>query len=172
MRSPTSKYSFHKWRNDHGGAMLEFAIVLPLLLILVFGIIEFSLLFYNKSVITNASREAAREGIYYYFDDNGTPLDKTDDKYYYGYEKDLNNDGVLDILDIVINYCEKKLISFGNVSEPNTSFELPGGLSTGNRLTVTVTYPYKFLLISRLIELTGVSNGVISLTGETSMLFE
>ena len=45
--------------NQKGAALIEFAIVLPLLLLLVFGAIEFGLLFYNKQVITNASREGA-----------------------------------------------------------------------------------------------------------------
>jgi Flp pilus assembly protein TadG len=49
--------------NQKGAALLEFAIILPILLLLVFGIIEFGLLFYSKQVITNASREGARAGI-------------------------------------------------------------------------------------------------------------
>ncbi|MDF2445888.1 MAG: pilus assembly protein [Moraxellaceae bacterium] len=48
-----------------GAAVIEFAFVLPLLLILFFGIVEFSVAFYNKAIITNASREAARSGIVY-----------------------------------------------------------------------------------------------------------
>ena len=46
-----------------GVAAVEFAIVLPFLVLLVFGTIEFGLMFYNKQVITNASREGARAGI-------------------------------------------------------------------------------------------------------------
>ena len=51
--------------NEKGAAIVEFAIILPLLLLLVFGMIEFSLLMYNKAMITNASREGARRGIVY-----------------------------------------------------------------------------------------------------------
>lgn len=51
------------FRNQKGAAAIEFAIVLPLLVILVFGVIEVGLLLYNKQVITNASREGARAGI-------------------------------------------------------------------------------------------------------------
>ena len=39
-----------------GAAAVEFAIVMPLLVLLTFGIIEFSILFYNKAMVTNASR--------------------------------------------------------------------------------------------------------------------
>jgi hypothetical protein len=54
-----------KTRGQRGAAMIEFALVLPVLLILLLGIIEFSLLLYNKAMITNASREGARLGIVY-----------------------------------------------------------------------------------------------------------
>ena len=46
-----------------GVAVIEFAIILPLLLVIIFGIIEFGLVLFNKQVITNASREGARAGI-------------------------------------------------------------------------------------------------------------
>lgn len=46
-----------------GAAMVEFALILPLFLVLVFGIIEFSLMLYDQALITNASREAARSDI-------------------------------------------------------------------------------------------------------------
>jgi hypothetical protein len=54
-----------KTRGQRGAAMIEFAIVLPALIILLIGIVEFSLLLYNKAMITNASREGARLGIVY-----------------------------------------------------------------------------------------------------------
>ncbi len=48
-----------------GQALAEFALTAPLLLLLIFGIIEFGILFYNKAVITNASRRrgASRDRI-------------------------------------------------------------------------------------------------------------
>ena len=57
-------------RCQRGAAAVEFAIIAPLLFTIIFGIIEFSLLFYDKAVITNASREGARFGIV--FDDSQT----------------------------------------------------------------------------------------------------
>lgn len=50
-------------RRQTGTAAVEFALVLPLLLLIIFGIIEFSLALYDKALITNASREAARYGV-------------------------------------------------------------------------------------------------------------
>ena len=45
---------------QRGSELLEFALVLPLLLLLVFGIAEFSLVLFDKAVVTNAAREGAR----------------------------------------------------------------------------------------------------------------
>lgn len=50
-------------RNNQGQAMLEFALVLPILLLLVFGIIEFGIIFFDNLVITQAAREGARVGV-------------------------------------------------------------------------------------------------------------
>lgn len=43
-----------------GAAAVEFAILLPLLALILFGIVQFGVAMYDKSVITSASREAAR----------------------------------------------------------------------------------------------------------------
>ena len=49
--------------SDRGVAAVEFALILPLLLALTFGLIEFGLFMYNQQVLTNAAREGARAGI-------------------------------------------------------------------------------------------------------------
>lgn len=46
---------------DRGAAMVEFAIVLPLLLLLVFGIIEFGRGYNAQLTLTHAAREGVRE---------------------------------------------------------------------------------------------------------------
>jgi Flp pilus assembly protein TadG len=46
-----------------GAAMVEFALVLPLFLVLVFGVLEFGIMLYDKALITNTSREIARSNI-------------------------------------------------------------------------------------------------------------
>jgi Flp pilus assembly protein TadG len=50
-------------RQQDGASAVEFAIVLPLLMVLLLGAIEFGLYFYNKHVLTWGSREAARWGV-------------------------------------------------------------------------------------------------------------
>ena len=46
--------------HQRGAAVVEFALILPILLILLVGTIDASLALYDKAVITNASREGAR----------------------------------------------------------------------------------------------------------------
>ena len=49
-------------RNKHGQAMVEFALVLPILLLVMFAIIEFGRLFFSYAMVSAASREGARYG--------------------------------------------------------------------------------------------------------------
>ena len=53
----TARLRFHR---EDGQAIVEFAIVLPLLVLLVFGIAQFGLAFRNYLAITDAARVAAR----------------------------------------------------------------------------------------------------------------
>ncbi len=49
--------------NDRGAVAAEFALLLPVLLTILFGIIEFGMIMYSREVVTNAAREGARAGI-------------------------------------------------------------------------------------------------------------
>jgi hypothetical protein len=105
-----------------GAVIVELAIMLPLLLFLLMGIIEFGLLFYNKQVLTNASREGARAGIAHLTEN--------------------------EIKTIVVNYSQDRLVTFGvgpNVipSDVDVDGEL---LDYPEELTVTVSYGYTFLV--------------------------
>lgn len=106
---------FHQ-KNQKGVASVELAIVLPLLLLLIFGTIEFGLLFYNKQVITNASREGVRAGIAY----AGTTV----------------------VRQIVRDYCQSKLVGLGDpitITDSNITITPP---DAQNDLTVTVSFDY------------------------------
>lgn len=54
---------FNKLRSERGQALVEMALVLPVLVLLIFGIIEFGRVFNAYLIITNAAREGARAGI-------------------------------------------------------------------------------------------------------------
>ncbi|MDR6905398.1 Flp pilus assembly protein TadG [Agromyces sp. 3263] len=50
----------HSTRNERGAAAVEFALIIPLLLLLVFGVMEFSRLYNEQISLSNAARSAAR----------------------------------------------------------------------------------------------------------------
>lgn len=50
-------------RNQKGQALVEFAIVLPLLLLIIMGILQFGMMINSYLTVQNASREGARAGI-------------------------------------------------------------------------------------------------------------
>lgn len=140
--------------------MIEFALVLPVLLIVLLGTVEFSLLLYDKAVITNASREGAREAIV--FDDPRL------------HEVNIHPDRPADrasITLVVQDYCQDHLITFGGGApavdaEPD---ECPAGTSTGDTITVTVDYQYDFLVVPNFLR--GLV-GQINLSAETVMRCE
>ena len=49
--------------NQRGQAVIELALTLPLLLVVVFGIIDFGFMFQRYEAVTNAAREGARLGV-------------------------------------------------------------------------------------------------------------
>ncbi|PTB17804.1 pilus assembly protein TadE [Trinickia symbiotica] len=126
------RHPLKRSRNQTGAALVEFAIVLPLLLLVMFGIIEFSLALYDKVVITNASREAARAGIVL-----ASPKATT-----------------AQIQQVATNYCSNYLISLGSSARtcPAANVSVSGAQGTfGNPLTVTVTYTFTGLVLGSLI---------------------
>ncbi len=49
------------WRDERGAAALEFALVVPILMTLVMGIIDFGVAINRDTLVNNAVREGARE---------------------------------------------------------------------------------------------------------------
>jgi len=134
-------------QDEKGAAMVEFSIILPLLAVLLFGVVEFSLLLYNKQVITNASREGARAGIV----------------------AQAPRLTVAEIQQVVNDYAGSHLISFGTASAPVTTIDNSGGTAFGDDLTVTVSYKYDFLVLPNFIASLA---GGVDLKAETVMRYE
>lgn len=135
--------------SNEGVAAVEFALISPLLFILIFGIIEFSALLYNQAVITNASREAARYTATYYINPANATAERPDCD---------------DIQQFVVTYVKTHIISFTdstpiiellNVTCPDvTPYKLEGGYA-GYIDRMEVHYQYGFLVFGNLIELVG-----------------
>ncbi|AQV93067.1 pilus assembly protein TadE [Cupriavidus necator] len=133
-----------KSRLNKGVAAVEFGLVLPLFVLLVFGIIEFSLILYDKAVITNASREAARAGITL-----KSPKLTT-----------------AEIKAVAINYCNNYLITFGSTTSPTASVPSGAGGSFGSPLTVSVSFSYSGLVLGKFVSALA---GPLSLSATTVM---
>lgn len=52
--------SRRSWKNERGAVAVEFALVFPILILVLFGIIEYGSVFNAQIMITGAAREAAR----------------------------------------------------------------------------------------------------------------
>lgn len=136
------------WKSERGSALVEFALILPLLVLLLFGIIEFGLLLYNQQVLTNASREGARYGIVSRVPDRRSEAE---------------------IAQVVADYCDSNMITFG-AGSPSTRAN-PHSLSAsfGDDLTVTVTFKYDFLVLPSFM---AALVGGTDLRAETTMKYE
>ena len=149
-------------KDQNGATVVEFALVLPLLVVFIFGIVEFSLLSYNKAMITNASREGARNGVIFRGD---FKLDT---------QAALNNR----VTQAVNSYCDNHLISFDANKSPTVLVDGDGNSNSdlaesGEDLTVTVTYDYQFLILPNLMQLLkGSLTHKIQLEAKTVMRFE
>ena len=140
---------------QEGAAAVEFAIILPILIILVFGIIEFSVILFDKAMITNASREGARAGIVYRYD----PVNEVEDPL-----------DTTEIQNVVNNYCQNHLISFGGPGnlQVNVAWENQP-VTNDPELRVTATYKYNFLVLPNFIT---TLTGDIDLAATTVMRME
>jgi Flp pilus assembly protein TadG len=144
-------------RDQNGGALIEFAIVLPILMLLVAGIADFGILFYDKQVLTNACREGARAGIVYQLDADGN--------------KEIITEA--DIQDVVENYCkDKRLWTFGGSSLPATTAPGVNSLAYPSDLTVTASFTYTFLLSSILNMFGGDFGPTLDISAFTVMRME
>ena len=121
-----------KIKQQAGNALMEFALVLPIMILIIVGIIDFSLLFYDKAVITNASREGARYGIVF-----RSPAYAT----------------VTDVTTYTKTYCTNRLVSFASPKPVASVTVTPSSAApkAGDTLTVTVSYTYTDLLLHHFI---------------------
>ena len=51
-------------KSEHGAALIEAALVIPILLLLVLGVVDFGFMVNRGTLINNAAREGAREAIF------------------------------------------------------------------------------------------------------------
>lgn len=142
-----------------GVAAVEFAIVAPLLFLLIFGIISYGIMLYNQALITNATRTGARAGIVFSVSGNGlqgfsaypSTCTTLTNNNIYGTTADaiaaVKADAEATALCAANNAIKTAgLISFGATTPPeifaSTTVCAANILGPSCLLTVTINYPY------------------------------
>ena len=133
---------------EKGAELIEFALVFPLLLLVVVGIMDFGLLFQRYETVTNAAREGARIAV-------------------------LPGYAQADVKARVAQY----LAASGLTATPVVAYTAPQALNVGGACVtltgVTVGYPHQYLFIGPIIRLFGGSGfATTTLTATTRMRFE
>ncbi len=128
-------------RSDSGQALVEFALVVPLLLLLLVGIFEFARAWNVYQVETDAAREAARKLVV-------TPTAASV----------LTTDSI----DAIVNTAFQRAgvvptgVTWSADNCVHTNICSPQG-EAGDNTTVTVTYPYSFVVLTKLMGLPAVT---------------
>jgi Flp pilus assembly protein TadG len=142
---------FRRGRAEDGAQLVEFALVLPLLLLVLLGIAEFGFMFQRYEVVTNAAREGARMAV-------------------------LPGYGTADVQARVAAYVTSGRVPT-NTTNPNVLVEdvsIPvagGSLPAMSAKRVTVTYTYTFQFLNALSAFFG-SRAAVPLTAVSEMRTE
>lgn len=110
-------------RSQKGAALIEFALILPLFLLLLFGLVTFSVALYDKTVLTMATREGARAGSIFVPGRTSAVIANT-------------------ATAATSQACQDNFITFGRPTTP-----VPQATVQGDILTVTATGNYTGLYI-------------------------
>lgn len=137
-----------KLKRRTGAELVEFALLLPVLLLILVGIIDFAFFYQRYEIITNAAREGARVGVLA------------------GYTTTDAQDRALDYLDAA-GLADARRTA---VATP-TTLTLPNGTQI-SAIQVAVTYPYDFLLVAPISALFGGNFGSRTLVASATMRTE
>ena len=137
-----------RWCSETGAELIEFALVFPLLLLVVLGIIDFGFLFQQYEVVTNAAREGARIAVL----PDYAPSDASTRAIAY-----LTAAGLTDVARTAAVGAPVPVSIGGNC------------MST---VSVTVTYPHAFVFLSGIASYFGSTFGTATLRASSTMRTE
>ena len=112
--------------HSHGQALVEFALVVPILLLLLLGIVDFARAWNVYEVLTDAGREATRLAVV----DNGSTLGE-------------------------VRSVVKQAAARAGVSITDSEIAIAEGAARGDPTTVTITYGYELRWVGGLLDLVG-----------------
>ena len=133
-----------RWHSERGAELIEMVVVLPLLLLVLFGIIDFGFMFQRYVVLTNAAMEGARVGIL-----PGYALDDAEDRA----TSYATNGGVPGVVNAVAT---------------NTAVDEPDG-TPWPAVQVVVTHNYTYDYIGPILSMFGGSMSSSTLTARAVM---
>jgi Flp pilus assembly protein TadG len=110
----------HALRSEQGQTAVEFALIAPLLIVLLLGVVQFGIAFNNYLTITDAARVGARKAIVLRF--SGGSINDVED---------------------AVRAAAPGLDS----GKLKIDVSAPTGWTSGNDVTVTVKYPYSISLL-------------------------
>jgi hypothetical protein len=145
------KQRITKGNHEQGAAAMEMALLIPIFVLIVLGVLEFGDAWYIHHGLTNASREGARFGIRHpgTFPRNPCPTQAA----------------IANMIKGPNGYL-RKFSRFGDCS--NVDVDVPAPPCTaGADLTVTVSYPKEWWFLGPLIGL-----GDVTITATTTMKLE
>jgi Flp pilus assembly protein TadG len=145
-------------RTNGGAELIEMALVLPLLLVIVAGIVDFGFLFQRFIVLNNAAREGARLAVLPgYLTTDGTGA--------------VTDDSAIDAR--VQAYVQNGLGELPASLLTTTTMEaVPGITPTVRAARVTTTLDYDYLILGPLSALLGGSMSQVTLTAVATMRVE
>ena len=130
-------------KGERGSELIEFALVFPMLLMVVLAIVDFGFLFQRYEVVTNAAREGARVAV-------------------------LPGYTTSDIQDRVTSYAT----AGGLPTTPTVSIAattITAGSSTWPATTVNVSYSHQYLFLGGIASWFGGSFSSVTLTAASTM---
>lgn len=148
-------------RGERGAALVEFALALPLLLVVLAGIVDFGFAFQRYEVVTNAAREGARIATLPGYD--ATAVDSRVRSYV---QAGLGLSGA----------ALTRAMPAGSVTLTTPDLTVPlsgGGTQTVSTALVTVTYQHNWFLLGPMLSLINKTwGGTITLRAASQMRLE
>lgn len=125
------RYSVRLLREEHGASMVETALGLMLMMTMVLGVMEFSMMTYTYSVYADATRQGMRYASIHGSDSSSCS----------GPTTGCTDSTGANVVSTVTSYAADYVTAANSV---NVSVSYPDSASTpGSRVTVTTTYTYK-----------------------------
>ena len=150
------------FKHMRGLASVELAIVAPVFLVMLFGIIEFGVVLYDKAIITNASLQLAQAGSSITTTSKTSPPTATDIATVVAAVKSPAT---------MATVLGTSLVTAGGSAQPTVIATIGAWDGLGYPLTVTVNYQYQSLVLASLMQLVSnwnLANG-IPVTTKTSV---